>query len=278
MSSRKALGRGLDALIPNYSSSSGKSLGDKLEIRLLNVSHIQSSRYQPRKLFNDEKLIELGESIKKDGFIQPIVVSRRGSQFELIAGERRWRASKLIGLKEIPAIVRTVKESKRLELALIENIQREDLNPIEIANSYRRLMLEFDITQEGLSEKINKSRSSIANSLRLLKLPDEIQADLIESRLTAGHARALLSIEGKEAQLAARDNILSQNLNVRAVEQRNRPKKKEIPVELTRIIELIEQRVGLKSSVDLNGLKGRLTIKFEGEEEFDHLLKLLGVK
>ncbi len=212
---RKRLGRGLGALIPEKKETSGPSDG----ITAVPVDEIAPNRYQPRTVFNEGSLRDLAASIKLRGVIQPIIVSKKRNGYELVAGERRWRAVKSLGYKEIPAIVKVMRDSDSLELALIENIQRENLNPIEEAQAYERLMNEYALTQEELSKRVGKSRSTVANLLRLLKLPDRIRDDLSDGRLSMGHARALLAIESDEEKLRLREQIIDMGMNVRETEK-----------------------------------------------------------
>ena len=208
---KTALGRGLDALIPD---KKGREIVD------IEITRITAGREQPRKAFNDERLKELSESIRERGVLQPVLVKREpDGSFSLIAGERRTRAAQLAGLKRIPAIIREDNAADTLEIALIENIQREDLNPIETAGAFDRLIKEFGLTQEQVSSRVGKERATVANYLRLLGLPDEIKVLLVDGQLTMGHARAILSIEGKAAQMEAARTIIRKGLSVREAER-----------------------------------------------------------
>lgn len=210
---RKALGRGLGALLPSVpAGATEKTYMD------VSIDQIVPNKYQPRTNFAEEGLNELAQSIKSDGIIQPIIVRRSGDGYELIAGERRWRAAKMAGLKTIPAVVRDVSEYRTLEWALIENIQREDLNPIEEATAYSSLIDDFNLTQEELAQRVGKDRSSVANYLRLLKLPAKIQESIQRNELTMGHARALISLDKARDQLELANRIIAEQLNVRQVE------------------------------------------------------------
>src|SRR5713226_5238119 len=208
---RRGLGRGLGALL----SATPTADDILLEVPL---DQIEASQSQPRKFFNPETLDELAASIRASGVIQPVIVRRRGTGYQLIAGERRWRAARQAGLEHIPAIVREATDAQSLELALVENLLREDLNPIEEAEAYQKLLAQFGWIQEELAQRIGRDRSSIANSLRLLRLPDEIQADLRSGRLTMGHARALLALPTAAEQLRLRAEILAHDWSVRATE------------------------------------------------------------
>jgi ParB family chromosome partitioning protein len=210
---RKALGKGLGALLPSVPAGAAEKTYMDLPI-----DEITPNQYQPRTNFDEESLNELAQSIKSDGVIQPVIVRRSGSGFELITGERRWRAAKLAGLKTIPAVIRDVSEFRTLEWALIENIQRQDLNPLEEATAYASLIDDFHLTQEELAQRVGKDRSSIANYLRLLRLPDEIKEKIERNELSMGHARALISLDKAKDQLELANRIISEQLNVRQVE------------------------------------------------------------
>ena len=210
---RKALGKGLGALLPSVPAGAAEKTYMDLPIE-----EITPNQYQPRTNFNEESLNELAQSIKSDGVIQPVIVRRSGAGYELITGERRWRAAKRAGLKTIPAVVRDVSEFRTLEWALIENIQRQDLNPLEEATAYASLIDDFHLTQEELAQRVGKDRSSIANYLRLLRLPDEIKAKIERNELTMGHARALISLDKAKDQLELANRIIVEQLNVRQVE------------------------------------------------------------
>lgn len=217
---RKALGRGLGALLP--SAPSGSAERTYLE---LPIEDVVPNKYQPRTAFDEQALNELAQSIKSDGVIQPVIVRRSGSSYELITGERRWRAAKKAGLKTIPAVVRDVSEFRTLEWALIENIQRQDLNPIEEATAYSSLIEDFQLTQDELAQRVGKDRSSIANYLRLLKLPEEIKQNIQRNALSMGHARALMSLDKARDQIELANKIIQEQLNVRQVENLIRSQK-----------------------------------------------------
>jgi ParB family chromosome partitioning protein len=210
--SRKALGRGLSALFTQVNPIEH----DLIE---LDIDQLDPTDIQPRKYFNENKLNELAQSIKANGIIQPIVARRHGERFQIIAGERRWRAAQLAGLRRVPCVVKEIPEENVLELSLIENIQREELNPIEEANAYKRLLEKLAVTQEEIARRVGKDRSSIANSLRLLKLPQELQKMVEEDKLSMGHARALLSIESVDQQQSLANEIVAKTLSVRETER-----------------------------------------------------------
>ena len=210
--SRKALGRGLDALFTQNSPTEHDLID-------LDIDRIDPSDVQPRSVFSQKKLDELAQSIQHNGIIQPLVVRRSGERFQIIAGERRWRAAQIAGLHRVPCIVKEVSEENVLELSLIENIQREELNPIEEANAYKKLLEKPDLTQEELGRRVGKDRSSITNALRLLKLPVEVQKLVEENKLSAGHARSLLSVDSGDQQIMLAREITTRTLSVRETEQ-----------------------------------------------------------
>ncbi|MDH5763231.1 MAG: ParB/RepB/Spo0J family partition protein [Nitrospinota bacterium] len=214
---RKALGKGINALIPDFEMDSTSETTASGMVELL-INEVSPGDTQPRKDFNDEKLQELEHSIRENGVIQPIVVQKRDEGYEIICGERRWRASKMAGLKKIPAIIREVSSTESLQMALIENIHRQDLNPIEEAEAYKRLSHEFGLTQEVIAKQVGKNRATVANYLRLLKLSKAFRDDLITGQLTMGHARALLALKTDHEMEEARREVLKQNMNVRQVE------------------------------------------------------------
>lgn len=222
MSAKRGLGKGIDSLIPvksepEQTSQDIQQEGDKV---MVSLSLVEPNRKQPRKSFNEDKLEELADSIKQQGVLIPLMVRHNGNMFEIIAGERRWRASKKAGLKEIPVIIRDdLTEEQIFEIQLIENIQREDLNPIEEALGYERLIKEFHMKQDEVAEKVSKSRVAITNSMRLLKLSPEVQQMVIDEKLTTGHARALISVEDPDKQIALAERIFDEKLSVREAEK-----------------------------------------------------------
>ncbi len=296
---RNALGRGLGALIPQKPVSppammtgtptgtkeSAVETGDR--VVEVPVDQIRASRFQPRTVFNEEALKELAESIREKGVIQPVILSKKHDGFELIAGERRWRASKLLGFERVPAIVKVVRDADALEMALIENIQREQLSPMEEAHAYERLLKEFAFTQEGLAKKVGKNRSTVANMLRLLRLPTKIQDDLSDGRLTMGHARALLSLDTDEQRIAMRDQILSTNMNVRQVEGATKSAAKKgkrkggavSDPNVERLAISIERRLGVKTKIGVRGSGGgTITLTFADDDELDRIVTMMGVR
>jgi ParB family chromosome partitioning protein len=270
---KTALGKGLNALIPEKGE----------EVLYLDIDRILPGTQQPRKFFNEYSLKELSASIKEKGVLQPVIVSRTGDgTFNLIAGERRWRAAILAGLKKIPALVKNVASKDSLEIALIENIQREDLNPIETAEAFNRLIKDFNLTQEELSDKVGKERATVANYMRLLKLPDEVKNLIYTGSLTMGHARALLSIDGRNNQLQAARKIVKKGLSVREAElltrRLSRPEKKKDgrDPQTASLEEKLIKRLGTKVRIIHKGKRGgRIEIDYYSLEELDRLLEIL---
>ena len=220
MMNRKALGKGIEALIPNFESGISEDAGSKANdsVTMLPVDQIEPNKDQPRTHFDEVKLQELADSIQEHGIIQPVVVQKKGDFYELIVGERRWRASKKIKLEKIPAVIRETTNKESLQLAIIENIHRHDLNPIEEARAYDRLTKEYGLTQELVAKKVGKDRASVTNYLRLLKLSQPVQKDIIAGRLSMGHARALLGLSSEKDILSLRKKIVDNDLSVRDVE------------------------------------------------------------
>jgi len=214
---RKALGKGINALIPDFEIDTAPT-GAQDGLRELMIDEIVPNRHQPRKVFKEEALQELADSIRENGIIQPIVVQKKDDRYELICGERRWRSAQKAGLKKIPAIVREASSAESLQIALIENIHRQDLNPIEEAQAYQRLVDDFNLTQEDIAQRVGKKRATVANTLRLLKLSRPIQEDLISGELTMGHARALLALETAQDMETVRREVAKKAMNVRQVE------------------------------------------------------------
>ncbi len=275
---KQALGKGLGALIPDLSALDDKEK-KALGINEIELNKIVPNEYQPRKVFNDEKMKELAASIKEQGVIQPVIVHRAGSGYQLIAGERRWRASRLAGLKTIPALVKEATKREFLEMALIENIQREDLNPLEAAEAYKRLQDEFKLTQEDLAKRVGKERSTITNFLRLLGLPKEIKQELATGALSMGHAKALLSIERVRDQLQATVMIVKKGLSVREAEAlstrfKNPPKEKKTKLshELKSVEERLKKALSTKVSITAKSKGGRIIIEYYSAEELDRIV------
>jgi len=278
---RRALGRGLDALIPTGSPEVATSSGvtDTALLRIP-VDRVRPNPFQPRQQFDDTELEELASSIRANGLLQPIVVRAKGAEYELVAGERRLRAAQRAGLQEIPAIVRQVGDHEALELALIENLQRSDLNPIEEARAYERLRDEFGLTQEQIAARVGKRRSTIANALRLLRLPQDLQDELAAGRLTAGHARALLSVDSPEEQRRLAREFLRTGASVRDAERRAQPARKQLPDANWRAVEdelrrLLDTKVRLLPRRDGTG---KLEIEYFSLDQLNALLTRLGLR
>lgn len=278
---KQALGKGLGALIPDLSALDDKEKR-ALGINEIELDKIVPNEYQPRKVFNDEKMKELAASIKEQGVIQPVIVHRTGSGYQLIAGERRWRASRLAGLKTIPALVKEATKRELLEMALIENIQREDLNPLEAAEAYKRLQDEFKLTQEDLAKRVGKERSTVTNFLRLLGLPKEIKQELATGALSMGHAKALLSLERVRDQMKATVMIVKKGLSVREAEAlatrlKNPPKEKKVRLshELKSVEEKLKKALGTKVSITAKSKGGRIVIEYYSAEELDRIIDMI---
>ena len=292
----KGLGKGIDALIPNVETkeikikkeNAGNENQDKEFERTVKITMVEPNREQPRKNFDEDSLIELAESIKQFGLLQPILVQDRKTYFEIVAGERRWRAAKIAGLKEVPVIVRNLTEQEIVEISLIENIQRENLNPIEEAMAYKRLLTEFDLKQDEVAERVSKSRTAVTNSMRLLKLCDEVQQMIIDDMITTGHARALISIEDKEQQYAIAQKIFDEKLSVRDVEKlvkdMNKPVKEKKEVKKDKSLEIIyrdiEEKIkqALSTKVEIiakgDGI-GKIEIEFYSHDDLEKIMDLL---
>lgn len=275
------LGRGLDSLISNAVDSSSSD-----RLTTVAIADIQPGRYQARVQIDDEALQELADSIKAQGIIQPVIVRERGlSQYELIAGERRWRASQLAGLTEIPVVIKTISDETALAMGLIENLQRENLNPIEEAQGLKRLADEFGLTHETIAKAVGKSRSAISNSLRLLSLPEPVQEMLYQRRLEMGHARALLTLHVVD-QLELAQKAVKNGWSVREVERRSqlahqkaKPEAvKTISPDIRRINDALTERLGVNAEVKTsNQKKGKIVLHFDTPETFEYLLKQLGI-
>ncbi|MCC8160457.1 MAG: ParB/RepB/Spo0J family partition protein [Oscillospiraceae bacterium] len=290
---KKGLGKGLDSLFSdddieevtsdiNYSKE-----GDITNIRL---SLIEPNKKQPRRNFDEEKIAALADSIKENGLIQPIIITpSENGLYKIVAGERRWRAAKKAKLKEIPAIVRTYNDEQVAEIALIENLQRENLNPIEEAVGYNLLMEEFNLTQELISRRVGKSRSAVANSLRLLSLEDDIKKTLINGSLSSGHARAVLSLDNAEMRAALAKRIIDDNLNVRQAEalakqlQRKAPPKKQkektaYDIEIESLQNKLSSAMGTKVRINHGPKKGKIEIDYYGNDDLERILEFFNVK
>lgn len=292
----RGLGKGLDSLIP-VSSSAPKSsteskAADKKEEQgqetMVKITKVEPNREQPRKKFDEDALQELADSIKQYGVISPILVQDRKTYYEIVAGERRWRAAKLAGLKEVPVIIKNFTEQEIVEISLIENIQRENLNPIEEAQAYKRLLTEFNLKQDEVAERVSKSRTAVTNSMRLLKLCDEVQQMIIDDMISTGHARALISIEDPEQQYMIAQRVFDEKLSVRDVEKLvknlNKPEKvkKEIPEDKSLEViyqdleEKMKQILGTKVSITFKGNgSGKMEIEFYNHDDLDRIIEMI---
>lgn len=291
------MGKGLDSLIPNAvgeakAKKETKEINKAVEEKdgketLVKITSVEPNRKQPRKNFDEDALQELADSIKQFGLLQPILVQDRKDHYEIIAGERRWRAAKLAGLKEIPVIIRDYSEQEIMEISLIENIQREDLNPIEEAQAYKRLLTEFNLKQDEVAERVSKSRAAVTNSIRLLKLSDEVQQMVIDDMISTGHARALLAVEDPEEQYSLAQQIFDEKLSVRDVEKlvKNlhkpvKPKKlddKTMQTIYLDIEEKLKQKLSTKVTVTSKGEgAGKIEIEFYNHDDLDRLLDMIG--
>ncbi len=280
---KKVLGRGIEALI---SQDLRESVSETERVKDLDIEHIDPNPHQPREHFDGEHLKELAESIRQNGVLQPIVVRHVGNRYELVLGERRLRASKLAGRATIPAIVRNVDDADSLRHALMENLQREDLNPMEEARGYQALKDGFQLTVGDIAGMIGKNRSTVANSLRLLNLPEIVKTLIVEGKLTAGHARALLSIEGEAAQIEWARKIVSESLTVREIEHiapgKARTKKRrglrKISPQIQAIEEAIETHLGTRAKIAPRSKGGILWIEYYSDEELESVLEKMGIK
>jgi ParB family transcriptional regulator, chromosome partitioning protein len=277
---KKALGRGLETLIPIGRPAAAREDGQ--DIREIPLSQISPNPYQPRRLFDDSTLRELADSVRTKGVIQPVLVRRLGDgQFELIAGERRLRAARLAGLQKIPSIVRPATDTESIEIALIENLQRKDLNPIEEAKAYHRLMKEFGLTQEELSARLGKERSSIANTARLLSLPAEVQAWVEEERLSLGHAKVLLGIEDETQQIRLGRQAVKERLSVRDLERllmkapRAGSRHSGRKVRPSALEDQLTRRLGTKVRLIEGKIGGKIVVEYYSAAELDRLVDLL---
>ncbi len=277
-----ALGKGLGALIPEVEGA------EERRLFYCGIEEIRPHRSQPRKHFDESKLLELAETIKEKGILDPLMVRRIDGGYELIAGERRWRAAQKAGLKEVPVILRKADDREVLEISLIENLQREDLNPVEEAEGFRDLIEKFDISHEEASRRIGKDRTTITNALRLLKLSSEIKNHLIQNRITAGHARALLSLESREKQKELCSLIIEKGLSVREAEAwakrwSERPKKKvgpekkkgELEHQLQSLQDSLRQHLGTKVRIQQRGKKGKIEIEYYSLEDLERVVEAI---
>jgi ParB family transcriptional regulator, chromosome partitioning protein len=290
MNKQRGLGRGLGALLSSTPDDASTAVADRETLLELRVAEIRVNPNQPRKLFDSNALQELAASIKASGVIQPVVVRRITGGYELIAGERRWRAARQAGLERIPAIVREASDAESLELALVENLLREDLNPMEEAEAYQKLLAQFGWTQEELAQRIGRDRSSIANALRLLRLPEPVQTDLRGGRLTMGHALALLSLTSEADQLRLRAEILAHSWSVRATEQSaraveaasgtpRRPKAvRRRSAELIAVEDALQRALMTRVRITGTERAGTIQVAYANAEELERLAELMGAR
>ena len=288
----RGLGKGLDSLIPNTigEAKEKKESKEKVENKnpetMVKLSMVEPNGEQPRKNFDEDSLLELAESIKQFGLLQPIIVQDRKNHYEIIAGERRWRAAKIAGLKEIPVIIKNLTNQEIVEISLIENIQREDLNPIEEAQAYKRLLEEFNLKQDEVAERVSKSRTAVTNSMRLLKLCDEVQQMVVNEMISTGHARALLSIEDPEEQYMIAQKVFDEKMSVREVEKlvKDLHKPEKAPKKENKSLEVIYQNIenrlkeslGTKVSISpKNNGAGKIEIEFYNHDDLDRLMEQL---
>jgi ParB family chromosome partitioning protein len=284
MAKRPSLGKGIGALLNSAAQEGGR------KYFLCPIEELRPHSKQPRKAFNDEKLAELAASIKEKGIIQPLVVRQVNDHYQIIAGERRWRAAQKAGLREVPVVIQDVSEDWALEMALIENIQREDLNPIEEAEAYRNLIEGFDLSQEDVARRVGKNRTTVTNALRLLRLPEKVREDVIEKTLSMGHARALLSLEEEEDILEARDEVVKRGLSVRETEalakkiktfgRTVKPKKndkEEKDPQILFLAEELKRALGTQVRIFPKGKGGKVEISYFSPEDLDRLMEVLGI-
>lgn len=290
--SKHGLGKGLDSMIP--AKKEKENVVTKVEDNvsretLINITEIEPNREQPRRHFDEDSLLELAESIKQYGIVQPLILQKRNEMFEIVAGERRWRAARIAGLKKVPAIIKNYTEREVLEIALIENIQREDLNPIEEASAYKKLIEEFKLKQDEVAERVSKSRAAITNSLRLLKLGENVQQMLVDELITSGHARALLSVPDQKLQDELATQILDQKLSVRDTEKmvKNTQKEKKASTEKkkdNKVEQLVykdlenkmTEALGTKVLISKKGKnKGTIILEYYSQEDLERITDIL---
>lgn len=287
MSKKYGLGKGLGALIPNEIVD--KDIMDKkeenLSDKLIPLNKIINNFEQPRKFFDNENIAELAESIKNYGILQPLLLKKDKDKYIVIAGERRWRAAKMLNLKEVPAKIMDLNDKEVLEISLIENIQRQDLNPIEEALAYRRLIDEFNLTQKELSERIGKSRVAITNTMRLINLDERVQQYLIESVISEGHGRVLLSVENKDLQYELAQKIIDEKLSVRELEKliklmfKDKKEKKEVKINpyIKDVENKLQDYFGTKVNINSKNKKGKIEIEYYSDDDLNRILELMNI-
>lgn len=284
---KTGLGKGLDSMIPPKATPKAvkgkESASSKTGETILKINEVEPNKKQPRKFFNEEALMELSDSIKQHGIVQPLVVKKQKDYYEIIAGERRWRAAKMAGLKEVPVVIKDYSPQEIMEVALIENIQREDLNPVEEAKAYQNLIKEYNLKQEEVANRVSKSRSAITNSLRLLKLCDPVLNYLIEETISSGHARALLALDDTEKQVSAAEKIVKEHLSVRETEKLvknlNQPEKKVPKKELKNdfvykdMEEKLKQKIGTKVKINRKSENsGKIEIEYYTQDDLEKII------
>ena len=289
---RKGLGKGLDSLIPENKSVKPEKKKKKEESvktgeQMLKINQVEPNREQPRKHFEEDALLELADSIKQYGVLQPLLVRKRKDYYEIIAGERRWRAAKLAGVKEVPVIIKEYTEQQAVEIALIENFQRENLNPIEEAMAFKKLLTEFNLKQDEVAERVSKSRTAVTNSMRLLKLGEKVQQMIIDDMITTGHARALLAIDDEEQQYLLATKIFDEKLSVRETEKLikslKNPKKQVKVVKTVEnafvyddLAEKMKRVLGTKVSISPKGNgKGKIEIEYYSDDELERMFEMI---
>ena len=291
MAVKKGLGKGLDSLITDKVSKPVKPKSEHAaDAVMIDIKKVEPNREQPRKKFDEDALIELSESIKQFGVLQPLLCQDRDDYYEIIAGERRWRAAKIAGIKEVPVIIKKLSEQEIMEISLIENLQREDLNPIEEALAYKRLIDEFKLKQDEVAERVSKSRTAVTNAMRLLKLNEKVQQMVIDEMLTTGHARALLGIEDQDIQYVLAQQIFDQKLSVRDTEklvksmQNEKKGKKKEPEKLdskllaiySDLEEQMKKIMGTKVLINSkNSNSGKIEIEYYSQDELDRIIDLI---
>lgn len=285
MASKRGLGKGIDSMIP--AGDIFKNSKEEKGIILAKLNDIEPNREQPRKLFNEDRLNELAESIKQHGVVEPLIVVKREDYYEIVAGERRWRAAKIAGLREVPVVIKDYTPEQVVEIALIENLQREDLNPIEEAKAYKQLIDDYKLRQDDIAEKVSKSRTTITNALRLLKLDDRVQSMVIEECISSGHARALLAVEDKEEQYEIACKVFDEKMSVRETESLIKKLKKKDAVKDKKPLfdnqeiyadfeEKLKQSMGTKVSINRkSNTKGKIEIEYYSEDELDRIIDII---
>ena len=282
---KKGLGRGLSALIPDAPEPGFDTSAEKSSTLTIDIEKVIPSPFQPRRAFDPIKIEELAASIRSQGIIQPLVVRAKGGQYELIAGERRWRAAVKAGLEQVPAIIREASDREALQLALVENLQREDLNAIEEANGYRKLQEEFHWSQEEVAEKVGRSRPTVANALRLLSLPPEVQQEVISGRLPAGQARALLGLQSEQALMTACREVVAKGLSTRDTEKlvknlkfgRRRRPAVTVDPDLRSIVEQLQRQLGTKVRIypKAGSAKGKIEIEYYSHADLERVIQAI---